>query len=74
MVCQPIGAWTASDGRATYPKQWRLRCDKLALDVEVAPRVQDQELRTRVRYWEGAVAVKGSRSGVGYLEMTGYGK
>jgi predicted secreted hydrolase len=74
MVCEPIGEWTASDGRATYPKQWRLRCDKLALDVEVAPRVQDQELRTRVRYWEGAVAVKGSRSGVGYLEMTGYGK
>jgi predicted secreted hydrolase len=25
-----------------------------------------------VRYWEGAVEVSGSHSGVGYLELAGY--
>jgi hypothetical protein len=25
-------------------------------------------------YWEGAVTYSGSATGVGYLEMTGYGK
>ena len=43
--------------------------------------IRDQELITRastqVTYWEGSVAVKGSReekpvSGVGYVELTGY--
>ena len=71
-VCEPIGAWQAADGRATYPAKWRLRCEKLGLDIEVTPRVADQELRTRVRYWEGAVDARGTSNGVGYLEMTGY--
>lgn len=74
VVCEPIGEWTAADGRASYPAKLRLRSDKFALDIEVAPRVQDQELRTRVRYWEGAVVARGSRAGLGYLEMTGYAK
>jgi predicted secreted hydrolase len=42
----------------------------------VTAAVDAQELRTRrstnVTYWEGAVRVAGSASGVGYLEMTGY--
>lgn len=74
VTCEPVGAWTAADGRASYPAKWRLRSHKLALDVEVTPRVADQELRTRVRYWEGAVTARGSCVGVGYLEMTGYAK
>ena len=74
VVCEPVGSWHASDGRATYPAKWRLRCAKLGLDIEVSPRVEDQELRTRVRYWEGAVDARGTHAGVGYLEMTGYAK
>ncbi len=74
VMAEPQGTWRATDGRAEYPGAWRLRSKKLGLDVEVVPRVADQELRTRVRYWEGCVAVRGSCSGVGYLEMTGYAK
>lgn len=74
VVVEPQGTWTAKDGRAAYPTSWRLRSPKLFLDAEVVPRVADQELRTRVRYWEGAVEVRGARRGVGYLEMTGYAK
>jgi predicted secreted hydrolase len=50
---------------------------RLGLDVTVTPLLADQELPVTVRYWEGAVAVKGQRAnqpiqGNGYLEMTGY--
>jgi predicted secreted hydrolase len=50
---------------------------RLGLDVTVTPLLADQELPVTVRYWEGAVAVKGQRAnqpiqGKGYLEMTGY--
>jgi predicted secreted hydrolase len=39
--------------------------------------MDDQELFTTVRYWEGAVDVTGTRDGVevtgrGYVELTGY--
>lgn len=74
LAAEPQGTWTAKDGRAAYPASWRLRSTKLGLDAEVVPRVADQELHTRVRYWEGAVEVRGARRGVGYLEMTGYAK
>ena len=75
----PRGEWRAPDGRAVYPAAWHLAAPSLALDVDVTPRVADQELRTSVRYWEGAVTVRGTRSGAnvagsGYLEMTGYAK
>jgi len=73
----PIGEWVAPDGDAAYPARWRLRCTEPAFDLEVTPLLADQELHTLVRYWEGAVAVRGSRAGRpvagrGYLEMTGY--
>lgn len=77
VVSQPEGRWTAADGRASYPARWRLRGRDPDFDVEVVPLLADQELRTIVRYWEGAVEVRGTREGravrgVGYLEMTGY--
>jgi predicted secreted hydrolase len=48
--------------------------------LTVTPVLDDQEIvgsRTSVKYWEGAVDVKGTRgaqpiAGRGYLEMTGY--
>jgi len=29
-------------------------------------------MATSFPYWEGPISFRGSRSGVGYLEMTGY--
>jgi len=45
--------------------------------VELEPLVSDCELRVAVRYWEGAVRVKGTResralAGRGFVELTGY--
>ena len=73
----PAGTWSAQDGCATYPASWRLVGAAPEFALEITPLLPDQELRTLVRYWEGAVAVRGTRvgkpvTGRGYLEMTGY--
>lgn len=48
------------------------------LTLTIMPYVADQELNLWIRYWEGAVAVRGTRngqpiSGNGYVELTGFG-
>jgi predicted secreted hydrolase len=68
--------WTSADG-VHYPSGWRVRVPSLALEVAVHPVLSDQELRTRPRYWEGAVDVSGARAGRplqgrGYVELVGY--
>lgn len=68
--------WRAADG-VTYPARWRLRLPGENLDVFVTPRLENQELRLTVRYWEGTVEVQGTSdgepvSGAGYAELTGY--
>lgn len=70
--------WTSDDG-ARYPAGWRIRIASLGLDVTVHPVLADQELRTRPRYWEGAVDVSGAREGRpvggrGYVELVGYAR
>ncbi len=72
----PLGSWTSPLG-GSYPAAWSLAIPSLALELEVAPLVANQELAVTVRYWEGAVRARGRRSGRpiagdGYLEMTGY--
>jgi predicted secreted hydrolase len=74
---QPVGQWTSPHTGAQYPASWQMTITRLGLDVTVTPLLADQELPVTVRYWEGAVAVKGQRAnqpikGNGYLEMTGY--
>ena len=61
--------WTSPRG-ITYPAHWRLRTADL--DLDIVPRLADQELDLTVRYWEGAVEIHGSQTGVGYVELAGY--
>jgi predicted secreted hydrolase len=68
--------WSSPAG-GTYPSGWTLRIPTRGLELEVEPVIDDQELFTTVRYWEGAVDVSGSNagrpvSGRGYVELTGY--
>jgi predicted secreted hydrolase len=68
--------WTNEVGDS-YPVVWRMRVPVLDLDVTISPVLEDQELETTVRYWEGAVDAAGTRAGRdltgrGYVEMTGY--
>jgi predicted secreted hydrolase len=69
--------WTHPRSGIKYPSRWRLKVQREQLDVVVTPRLADQELPLQVRYWEGSVAVEGTRagkpiSGLGYTELTGY--
>lgn len=54
------------------PTAWRIQVPARGLDVEVRAVHPEQWMGTSFPYWEGMVTMKGSHSGVGYLEMTGY--
>jgi predicted secreted hydrolase len=64
--------WESPRTGSRYPVAWRVELPARGIDLRVEARVDDQEMPTTVRYWEGAVAVAGTATGVGYLEMTGY--
>ncbi len=71
------GTWQSPRGGARYPARWHVRVPGEGLDLEVRPRLADQELDAAIRYWEGAVAITGTRrgrpiQGEGYVELTGY--
>jgi predicted secreted hydrolase len=67
--------WTSPRTGAVYPASWRIEIPESGIALEVLPLVADCELDSRstaVRYWEGPVEVRGSSSGRGYAELTGY--
>ncbi|MCF8143503.1 MAG: carotenoid 1,2-hydratase [Deltaproteobacteria bacterium] len=73
--------WRSPHSGGDYPCQWRIRVFPLQLDLEISPRMEDQELRLtrsmRVSYWEGCVTIRGRKGrgaveGAGYVELTGY--
>ena len=78
---KPIGTWKSPRSGAVYPSVWKLSVPKLALDLRVAPVIEDQELDTRgstmIVYWEGACGVSGTAGdtsvrGQAYVELVGY--
>lgn len=75
-VIDVLARWRSPRG-GDYPARWRLSVPRAQLALDVAPVLADQELAVSVRYWEGAVDVRGTRAGrevagVGYVELTGY--
>jgi predicted secreted hydrolase len=69
--------WSSPRGGAMYPSRWRITVPSESLDLEIVPRLADQELALAVRYWEGAVQVNGQSAGhpiagAGYVELVGY--
>jgi predicted secreted hydrolase len=76
---ETLGYWKSPETGARYPSRWRMRLPSERLELEVIPLIPDQELRTSVRYWEGAVGIHGTSRGEpvegdGYVELTGYGE
>ena len=76
-----LDRWKSPKSGATYPMKWKVTVPSEALELEITPAFNDQELitarSTRVTYWEGAVEIRGTArgkpvSGQGYVEMTGY--
>lgn len=69
--------WQSPRSGIVYPSGWHLAVPDLKLELDVKPLMADQELNLSYRYWEGAVAVTGTKTGKpvtgqGYVELTGY--
>ncbi len=76
VVIEVTDTWQSPQG-GSYPSAWTLHLPGKGLTLEIEPVMADQELFTTVRYWEGAVDVRGRKgdrpiSGRGYVELTGY--
>lgn len=56
------------------PTQWRIAIPSRGLAIDCTPFNAQCWMATRFPYWEGPIAFHGSHAGVGYLEMTGYGR
>ena len=73
---RPVDWWTSPKTGARYPTRWRIAVPSLGIDLECSAAIPEQEFagegETSPAYWEGAVVYRGSHSGAGYLELTGY--
>jgi predicted secreted hydrolase len=72
-----LDVWESPRGGARYPSRWMLELRGDGSAFEIRPYLADQEWTHSVRYWEGAVEVRGSAgaegvTGQGYVELTGY--
>jgi predicted secreted hydrolase len=54
------------------PTQWSVAIPSRGLQIETTPLNAKSWMATSFPYWEGPISFRGSHSGVGYLEMTGY--
>ncbi len=63
--------FTELEGRK-IPTRWRIEISRIALSIESIPLNAKSWMGTSFPYWEGPISFRGSHSGVGYLEMTGY--
>jgi predicted secreted hydrolase len=66
----PLSQWTSPDTGCTYPSGWVISFGDQRLTV--IPEVQGQEIPSPIPYWEGAATVTGARTGLAYVELTGY--
>lgn len=71
--------WTSPRDGTRYPSRWRVTIPSEALELDIVPRLPDQELTLAVRYWEGAVRAEGRAggrpvAGMGYVELVGYAR
>ena len=74
--------WSSPKTGIRYPAAWTIRLLRHNIELSIAPLVAHQEMDLTVKYWEGAVVVKGrnldgnrsSIRGYGYVELAGYDK
>ena len=64
-------ALTELEGRK-IPTAWRIAIPSRSLTIECVPLNPRSWMGTSFPYWEGPISFKGSHSGLGYLELTGY--
>jgi len=74
----PLGTkWTSPETKAEYHLSWRIEIPSKAIDLEVVPLIENQEIVFgTINYWEGPLTIKGlfnnqKVNGVGFLEISG---
>lgn len=70
VTLEPIKYTVVAD--RSIPTVWRLAYPQADLDIVVSALNPQAWMTTSISYWEGPMKISGSRSGRGYLEMTGY--
>ncbi|MBN8980105.1 MAG: iron ABC transporter permease [Rhizobiales bacterium] len=63
--------FTEIEGRR-IPTSWVVAIAGRDLNVDISPLNPKSWMGTRFAYWEGPISFRGSHTGAGYLEMTGY--
>lgn len=75
---KPAGNWISPASKVAYPLTWEISLPGQNLSLTAKAPVSACEfngLETIMKiYWEGPVDISGSRRGVGYMELSGYGK
>jgi len=70
------GSWKSPSTATVYPMDWTISIPAKGLNLKVDPVIrwsQFNALTTTMNvYWEGAVKVSGSHTGVGFMELSGY--
>lgn len=54
------------------PVAWAIKIKSRGIDIATTPLNSDSWMGTSFAYWEGPIGFRGSHSGLGYLELTGY--
>jgi len=62
---------TEIDGR-DYPTEWQISIPTQQIELTVSALNPNAKMPLSVPYWEGPIVIKGSHSGSGYMELTGY--
>ena len=68
----PERAWKSPKSGGVYPVEWKISVLGKRMTLKVL--LDKQEITGPMNYWEGAIKIEGERTGLGYLEMTGYDK
>jgi predicted secreted hydrolase len=71
--------WRSPSSGAVYPSRWSLEVPEVDLELDIRPVILNQEMDLNYQYWEGAVDITARKAGeqfngVGYVELTGYGR
>ena len=59
-------------GRREVPTEWNVKIPAHEISINIVALNSQSWMGTTIPYWEGPILFRGSHSGVGYLEMTGY--
>ncbi|RDE51898.1 MAG: hypothetical protein DVS81_02965 [Candidatus Accumulibacter meliphilus] len=70
------GRWKSPASGVSYPLDWTLSIPSKGVQLQVDPVIRASEFDARTTtlnvYWEGAIKLSGSHSGVGFMELSGY--